>query len=691
MLRTFLLMVGLTVALPLSHASVFDSVPKASAAHVQDSWTSPHDLALEAQAPVSLIPFPQQVKWTGGEMDVSHVGRVVSHSKWKGKKAYSKLATACADASARLQGDETLTVYCVKDSDFLPAQHKAEGYKLVINEKGIELTAATDAGFFYGVQTLRQMLATGKGKLPYCEIVDWPAFAHRGYMQDCGRNFRSVERIKEELALAAMLKVNTFHWHLTDYPAWHVQCNAYPQLNDPKHRTRDKNDTYSYDQIREVIQFAADRNITVIPELDMPGHSAYFERAFGFKMHTEQGMKIVGELLDEFCKEIPAEMCPIIHFGADEVRIPNAAQFVDFVTKKLQSHGRTPMQWASSRDLPVGEFSIEQRWGEGAELVAKSIPTDRIKRRAFDSTMGYANLLDPALLVRRYFFMRPCGAAAGDDKRLGTIICIWPDGKVDNKEYIPGMCAMWPGMMAMAERSWKGGGADGDHLPLEMTAANTASSRAFSLFETRMQVLSRTLFKDEAFPYWSESSVKWVVVEPVNTKDAAGVREQVLSGQFSGVKTRHAQGANLYFRTRPDTGYLGMFTHTKPGHTAWAITEIMADKAGPQKFMVGFDAPARSNRRYTGVPKNGEWSACGTRIWLNGKEIKSPRTYKLAGQNNHPGNAWNFEKPLDPEEIWWVQEPVEIELKKGKNVFIIEQPYVGEHQSWGVSLIPVKD
>ena len=651
-------------------------------------WTSPHALPLEAKAPVSLIPFPQEVQWNKGALKVQQKspeltgdvdGRMVQAAlrDWMGT-----IPTASAG---------TFKVQCKLQADALPAERAAEGYRLTISEKGVHIVAVTEAGLFNGLQTLRQMYATGKGELPYCKLADWPAFRYRGYMQDCGRNFRTVERLKKELALAAQLKVNTFHWHLTDYPAWHIQCKSYPVLNAPEHRTRDKNDTYSYDQIREVIQFAADRNITVIPELDMPGHSAYFDRAFGFKMHTEQGMKIVGDLLDEFCNEIPAEMCPIIHFGADEVRIPNAAQFVDFVTKKLQSHGRTPMQWASSRDLPVGEHSIEQRWGEGAELVAKSIPADRIKRRAFDSTMGYANLLDPALLVRRYFFMRPCGAGVGDDKRLGTVICIWPDGKVDNKEYIPGMCTMWPGMMAMAERSWKGGAADGDHLPLEMAAAKMPSSRAYALFEQRMQALRAASFADEAFPVYPESGVHWTVVEPVETKKADAVRQQVLNGQVKELKTRRAHCANLYFRTRPDTGYLGMFTNTKPGHTVWAVTTIEAEQAGPQKFMVGFDAPARSNRRYTGVPKNGEWSGCGTRIWLNGKELKNPRTYKLAGQNNHPGNAWNFEKPLDPEEIWWVQEPIEIELKKGANTFIIEQPYVGEHQSWGVSLIPVKE
>ena len=634
---------------------------------------------------MALLPFPQQVSWESGELNVK--GREPRLTGDVG----DMLQTALDDYQRnRRQGNGILPVKCTLQADALPAEHAAEGYKLKVDSKGVTITAVTEAGLLYGFQTLRQMLETGKGKLPYCDITDWPAFRYRGYMQDCGRNFRSVERLKKELSLAAQLKVNLFHWHLTDYPAWHIECKAYPQLNDPRHRTRDKNDTYSYEQIREVFAYAAERNITIIPELDMPGHSAYIDRAFGFKMHSPQGMKIVGELLDEFCREIPADICPIVHFGADEVRIPNAAQFVDFVTKKLQSHNRTPMQWASNRDLPVGEHSIEQRWGEGADMVAKSIRPERIHRPAFDSTMGYTNLLDPALLVRRYFFMRPCGSAKGDEKKLGTIMCIWPDGKVDDKSIIPASCTMWPGMMAMAERSWKGGGADGDHLPLEMPAADTVPGRAYALFEQRMKALRDTQFEGEAFPVWPESSVSWTVVEPVQAGQVEAVRKQVLSGDYANLRTRQAYCANLYFRTRPDTGYLGMFPKARGGQTVWAVTTIEAEQAGPKKFMVGFDAPARSNRRWTGVPNKGEWSQAGTRIWLNGKELKDPRSYKLAGQRRHPGNAWNFEQPLDTEEIWWVQEPIEITLKKGKNTFIIEQPYAGDHHSWGVSLIPVK-
>lgn len=686
MFRRFILLLGGVLAVLPAAATNYDMDEHGAFEHEEDTWSSPHDLSWEEKAPVALIPFPQQVEWLAGTLNVN--GR---EPRLEGAVDVMLQASLADYQDGREQGNGILPVVCCLTADALPADKAAEGYKLSVGEKGVSITAVTELGLLRGFQTLRQMLVTCDGKLPYCNITDWPAFAYRGYMQDCGRNFRSVERLKKELALASQLKVNLFHWHLTDNPAWHVECKVHPRLNAPQYRTRDKHDTYSYDQIREVMRYAAERGITVIPELDMPGHSAYFNRAFGFSMHSEQGMKIVGELLEEFCREIPAEMCPIIHFGADEVRIPNAPQFVDFVTKILQKHGRSPMQWAGHRDLPVGENSIEQRWGEGADLVAKSLPAERIKRRAFDSTMGYSNLLDPALLVRRYFFMRPCGSAAGDEKKLGSVFCIWPDGKVDNKALIPGMCTMWPGMMAMAERAWKGGGADGDHLPNEMSAPFTMSGKAYALFGKRMLALRQAQFAGEAFPYWPESDVSWTLVEPTNANQVKAVREKVLDGDFSDLPIRRAHCANLYFRTRPDTGYLGMFSSARVGQTIWAVTTIYAKQAGKQKFMIGFDAPARSNRRWTGVPANGQWSQCGARIWLNGQELKNPRTYRLAGQRRRPGNAWNFELPLDPEEIWWIQQPIELEMREGANTFVIEIPYSGEHHSWGVSLIPVND
>ena len=218
-------------------------------------WTSPHDLKVEQTAKVALLPFPQQVIWHSGELDVQ--GR---EPRLMGDVG-TMLQTALEDyQSSRTQGNGILPVTCTLHPDALPKEHAAEGYKLTVGADGVKITAVTEAGLLYGFQTLRQMLATGKGKLPYCDITDWPAFLYRGYMQDCGRNFRSVERLKAELALAARLKVNLFHWHMTDYPAWHIECKSYPQLNAPRHRTRDKNDTYTYEQIRDVFAYAAERN-----------------------------------------------------------------------------------------------------------------------------------------------------------------------------------------------------------------------------------------------------------------------------------------------------------------------------------------------------------------------------------------------------------------------------------------------
>ena len=654
-------------------------------------WCSPIPEQAEEQAPCSLLPFPQKVEW---KRDTLTFGKSLdARGDTRGHMARTAVAGLAADVKSRGAADAPALKLTLKlDPAATAPENAAEGYKMKVTAKGVQISAAQEAGLFNGIQTLRQMVAGGKKALPCCEIEDWPAFRMRGFMHDCGRNFQTIESLKRQLDLAARFKVNYFQWHLTDHPAWHVQCKCRPVLNDPAKRTRDANDTYSYAQIRDLFQYAADRNIQIIPELDMPGHSSYFDRCFGFKMHSEEGMKILEELLDEFCKEVPREICPIVHIGADEIRIPNAKEFVKRMSDFLIARGRIPAQWGGPRDLPVGEDSISQRWGEGGEMVEKSLKPETIKCHSFDSTMGYTNLFDPALLVRRYFFMRPCGSAKGDELKMGVMICNWPDTRVEDKRNIARHSAQWPGMLAMAERAWVGGEADGDALPCHMPAADSPQGKAYVRFEKRMLALSKSILKEQPFPYWADLGVSWTVVNPVPTADAEKTRETVLKGELASLPTQTATGANLYFRTKPNTGGLGLFSPTKPGATTWAVTTIHSPKAGEMPFMIGFDAPARSSRRWSGVPQNGEWSQCGTRVWVNGREIKNPRHYKLAGQRQSKGDTWTSpanEMPLDDEEVWWAQSPTKLPMKKGANTIVIEQPYVGEFQSWGVSLIPL--
>ena len=652
-----------------------------------EEWKSPHPLAVEAQAPVALLPFPQELKWTGAPVALpARENWQLIASTGLGEMAEVAWNGLLAELPA---GKKGRPMRCRLELRADAADQSPEGYELVVTPGEVRIAAAQQAGLFYGLQTLRQ-LVTG-GKLPLCSIRDWPAFAVRGFHHDCGRNFQTIESLKRQLDIAARLKVNYFHWHLTDHPAWHVESKKYPQLNAPEYRTRDLHDTYSFEQVRELIAYARARHITIIPELDMPGHSTYFERAFKFKMHSEEGMKVLEELLEEFCSEVPAEDCPIIHIGADEIRIPNAKEFVERMSRKLMSLNRTPMQWGGPHDLPVGKDSISQRWGEGGEMVDSSIKPESISCKTIDSSMGYTNLFDPALLVRRWFFMRPCGSARGDAQKMGVLICNWPDARVADKSLIPLQSAQWPGLCAMAERAWVGGGANGDKLPADMPAPKTEAARAFMLFEGRMEALRKTVFKGEHFPYWPERAQRWILVEPVPAAQAEATRALVLAGKMSGLKTRPAYGANLYFRSKPCTGCLGMFPGVKPGHSVWAITHIKSP-GGEAPFMIGFDAPARSSRRCSGVPAAGEWSQCGTRIWVNGVEVKTPKSYKLAGKNRFPRDTWTHpanEDPLDNEEVWWANGPTMLPLQKGDNLIIIEQPYIGEFQSWGVSLIPL--
>lgn len=290
-------------------------------------WTSPHPLQQEKNAPVPLIPFPSQVDWKTGTCP---------------KKA----------------------PVSVKKNAALAKTLGKEGYELQVRPDGIQIRAATDTGVFYARRTLDQLGA--KGDYPCCDIKDSPAFAIRCFMHDVGRNFRPIETLKADIDEMARLKLNAFHWHLTDYPAWRIQCKKYPILNDPSKRIkgRDVNDTYTYDQIRDLFRYARKRHIQIIPEIDMPGHSTYFKNCFGFPMHDPRGIKILEELLEEFCREIPVEMSPYLHIGADEIHIPNGKQFADRMAAKVKSLGRQPIQWAGNNDLPVSGDSYAQLWND---------------------------------------------------------------------------------------------------------------------------------------------------------------------------------------------------------------------------------------------------------------------------------------------------------------------------------------
>ena len=179
----------------------------------------------------------------------------------------------------------------IKDASIAP-----EGYKLNIGKKAMVVRASDYNGFFYALQTIRQMLPISvygtspdlkaKWRVPCCDIEDGPRFGYRGILLDCGRHFFSIEEIKKVLDVMSMYKMNRFHWHLTEDQGWRIEIDKYPKLTEIgafREYTiikRDINSSdgkrhggyYTKDQIRDLVAYAQARGITIIPEVDMPCH-----------------------------------------------------------------------------------------------------------------------------------------------------------------------------------------------------------------------------------------------------------------------------------------------------------------------------------------------------------------------------------------------------------------------------------
>ncbi len=235
-----------------------------------------------------------------------------------------------------------------------PSLEKEEYSLEAARHAGITVRGGSEAGVWWGLQTLAQILsqcASEDGfEVPCLRISDKPQFSYRGGMLDCGRHFFPVEDVKKFIDILAVHKLNIFHWHLTDDQGWRIEIRKYPLLTQVGAFRADIGDTfrtpenkgipyggyYSQDEIREIVRYAADRQITVIPEIELPGHSmsaiaSYPQlgcRGRGYTVPTSWGPKedifcagkdftirFLEDVMDEVCELFPSEY---IHIGGDE-------------------------------------------------------------------------------------------------------------------------------------------------------------------------------------------------------------------------------------------------------------------------------------------------------------------------------------------------------------------------------------
>ncbi|WP_080903641.1 beta-N-acetylhexosaminidase [Parabacteroides sp. Marseille-P3160] len=297
-------------------------------------WTA---IPLSSQV---LFPSPQIYSLEKGIFNITTATKIKGNSTYAIQLA-DKLSGQLRGLSASDSSHNIILLKLLSNS----TSNTGEGYSLDVKGDTVLLEATSEAGLFYAKEALLQLACFGKGKIRYCHIQDTPRYQWRGFMLDESRHFFGKEKVKQYLDIMASLRLNVFHWHLTDEPGWRIEIKKYPKLtqigaignwHDPKAAPK----FYTQEDIKEIVAYATERHIMIIPEIDMPGHAtaackAYPEyssggegrwKDFAFNPGNIKTYQFISDVLDEVAQLFPS---PYIHIGGDEVHYGNQSWYTD--------------------------------------------------------------------------------------------------------------------------------------------------------------------------------------------------------------------------------------------------------------------------------------------------------------------------------------------------------------------------
>lgn len=554
------------------------------------------------------------------------------------------------------------------------AKFQEEAYHLLITKKGILLEATTPKGMYWGRQTLEQLKTTKNKKiyLPQCEITDWPAFRIRGFMHDVGRSFIPVEELKREISLLSRYKINVFHWHLTENQAWRLECKKYPQLNAPENMERENGKFYTLEEARQLVEFCKQHQVLLIPEIDMPGHSAAFERTFKTDMQSEKGTQILKDIIDEVCATFDV---PYLHIGTDEVQFTNP-EFVPMMVKYIRDKGKKVISYNPGWNYKPGEIDMTQLWSYRGKA-QKGIP-------AIDCRYHYANHFDTYADLVAMFNSRIYNQPEGSDDLAGCIVAFWNDRYIDNTPQLLAENNFYPYMLTLAERAWRGGGNcyfDGKGTLLWEDEPEQLA--AFKEFEDRLLWQKNTWLKEVPFPYVRQTQSEWQITDAFpNGGDLNKVfppeekEDSVYQYEGKTYKTRKIIGNGIYLRHVWGTLVPGFYANPQENHTAYATRWIYSPKERKTKLALEFQNYSRSESDL--APRQGTWDYKCSRAWLNGQEIMPP-VWK--NTNTERSNEITLKN-----ENYMSRPAIDITLKKGWNKLMLKLP-VGKFSSKETRLV----
>jgi len=466
-----------------------------------------------------LLPWPSHVETKQGTFKLDNSTTIVAKGREAKENAdFLRQTTGLTLKSGGKAIENSIVLRIVKPDETLGK----EGYRLSVDKSEVDIEAATSAGLFYGVQTLRQLLPPttyaktpnpGSGyQIPAVTIADHPRFSWRGMMLDVSRHFYTKEEIKKMLDTMAEHKLNVFHWHLTDEPGWRIEIKRYPNLT--KLGSLQNYDTfskpidgqnhggfYTQNEIREVVSYAKKLHITVVPEIEMPGHSVAAIAAYpdlgvwskerksspwaveSSNLNAEEStIKFYENVLDEVMKLFPSSW---IHVGGDEVdkgpwkgnaRIQELIKqrglknedelqswFIRQIDGYLTAHGRRLIGWDEILEGGLAQGATVMSWRgiEGGIAAAKAghdavmSPTSHMYFDYYQSrASGEPRAIGGFVPLEKVYSYEPVPNSLNEKEAkhiLGVQANIWCEyiAKPSHMEYMA-----WPRGCALAELAW---------------------------------------------------------------------------------------------------------------------------------------------------------------------------------------------------------------------------------------------
>ena len=458
---------------------------------------------LQSNAMRNLIPVPQKIEpgsgepFTVGPETVIYVPAGDPHASRIGKYLSDVIGLAAGPAAPRVEN--------APEAAGAPGIHlrlagtaPAEGYEIVVNSTAVTLTAARHAGLFYGVQTFRQLLPSfiefeavrADKRRPVqvapVRITDAPRFEWRGAMLDVARHFFSVDEVKRYIDLIALYKINRLHLHLADDQGWRIEIKSWPRLTTVGGSTEvggGAGGYYTQAQYSEIVSYASGRFITIVPEIDMPGHTnaalaSYAElncdgKARDLYTGIEVGFSalcvekdVTYRFITDVVREIAAlTPTPYFHIGGDEVKTLTPQQytrFIERVQKIVNSHKKQVVGWDEIAPTELWPSTIVQHWrpdgaptaavNQGAKILMSLANRTYLDMKYDDNTpigLNWAANIE----VKDAYDWDPATIVKGipESALIGVEAPIWTEtlGSMRDVEYMA-----FPRLLAVAEIGW---------------------------------------------------------------------------------------------------------------------------------------------------------------------------------------------------------------------------------------------